>query len=1102
MRILPSLRLLTIALIALVVAPASAHAALPITFEGFANGTQIDDEYTASDGVTFLADAGSTGLPQAQDVGTKANSGSVVALSQCSGCEFVHNVIKGRFATSQEAVSVRVGINSATPANATITLEALNFAGTSIGSTSAVASSADFKTLLSLDPAGTDNVVFFRVMTTIGGEAGYQFGIDDVNAVDGGASAPDVALATASNNLRLRQGGSIDVPINLFRVNGSNGDVTLSALSLPTGVSASFTPNPVAGTSEGPSTLTLSAANNATLVAADSITVRGTPADAFSGSGPSDLDALLTVEPSFTVGVPDPIRVPSCGSTTVNVNVQRAFSGFTGTVHLAASGLPAGYTASFATPDVGPPSGGAFVNQVPLTITKVGSGDMSPTSITVTGSSTGLLDSADSASIQRFAGEVTGITESFGVVPRDTDPGSEVTITGRGFCVGSTVQFGNSFASVTPAGADITGGNTQILLRVPRLATSGPVTVVAPDGTFASATSLPIRSPRNSEGFQFENYGGSNVSFDDLKYVYGEAQTNITLDVCWPFGCNVVTPIPSPFAALYQVISNAALAGKGSCYGMSVTSQQLMMSRVPFSRFSPSGATSVWQLSGSTGPSPALAKHIRAWHSTQLSSEGIQDYVRIAASNAIDGGSHMRGRLEGELAAGHSPLIMVKNGSSGHVVVAMDLRSEGSGYVIDTYDPNIPFATSEDSNGTQHRDRSDASAIHVAANGDWTFRGAFASQWSGSSGDIVDLPFSEIPVHPTMPSTLSGFLSLIVPFASSGAAHTTQITDANGNQLLAADGTLNTNPASDVPGAQVMPSMSGDSSTPIYLVPSNGSYTQRLEGDKSGTAQAGMIGPGFGALVSGIGTSAGKAEAIAFDSKHGEVQIDASKGGQLRARLAAGDKSGTELGADVRIGGADAGTHEVGISKRTGVHVDNGGGAATVAMTLTYANKKGTPGSLTLPKVNVPSGGSVDARPSWAKLGTAGAVLTVRSARGKVVSRRVVRARAPRWVRSAVARATTTRGRNRVVRVTARYAAVPRSATAFVTIKVMRGTRLVATRRLTVAGRVARGRKAYGFRLVLPKGRYVIRAGVAVVSAAGGRVRTSSMRASTRFVAR
>jgi hypothetical protein len=1080
--------------------PSTAHAAMPINFDSHPAGTSIDTEYTASDGVTFLHDATSTGFPDVANVGAaKASSGSNVAYSSCSGCEFVTNVIKGRFATSQEAVSVRVGVVDGDPSQDTVTLQLFNASNVLVGQTSVEASTTDFRTTLALDPAGTNNVVYFRIVAPANG---WQIGIDDINATDTGApDSPDFALSAGSTGLRVRQGGSTTLPISVLRTNGSSGDVDLTALSLPAGVTAAFGPDPVGGTSEGPSTLTLSASNSATPINNDAVTVRGVPANAFVGdTGTShDLALDVTVEPAFRVSLPASIPVPSCGSTTTNVVVTRAFSGFSDNVNLAVSGLEAGYSATLGSTVVGAPSGGAFSNVVPLTITRTGSGDMDGTSITVTGTSGALPASADTAAVSRIAGELTDVAPALGSVPRDTGPGSEVTITGRGLCPGSQVQFGNTFASVVASGTDIGAGNTTMRVRVPRLATSGRVTVVNPDGSFSTPSAMTIRSPRNTEGFRFNNYIHNGVSFDDMKYVYGEAQTNITVDLCWPFDCDVVTPIPSPFAALYQLISNEALSGDGSCYGISITSQQLASGRIPYSRFQ-SGVNTVWGLSSTTGPNAALAKHIRAWHNTQLSSEAIQAYVSTAAGNALTHGSSVRGQLESELRAGRSPIIMLKHGWGGHVLVAHDVRSGPSGtYLIDVYDPNLEFLASEDTDGTNHRDRENASVIEVTtATGNWRMVGAYSGgAWTGGPGELIQQPFGNVPNRPTMPSTLEGLVSLIVPF---GDATGTQVTDAGGNTLLAADGSLNTDAATGIDGAQVMPILSGDDSQPVFLVPSNGVYTQQV----TGTA-AGMTGPGFAGIVTGIADAGSETQAVTFDRSHGLVEVDAEKGGSMRARLARATSDSAEYGADIRIAGGDAGEHAFQLDpKGDGVEYVNGGGAASAAITLTYANEDGTPGAAQLPTVQVPAGGSVSADPqAWGRLGTTGVELEVRGKAGNVVMRRVVSPKASaKRVRSVAVSARTVRANARVAKVTVNWARVPRTAKAFVTVQVKRGTRVVAVKRMQVPAAKATGTRTYAFPLTLGDATYSLRAAAGVVTGTALNMQTSSARGSARFVAR
>ena len=72
--------------------------------------------------------------------------------------------------------------------------------------------------------------------------------------------APDFSVSVSPSNLRIRRGSSGISTIGIAPLNGFTGSVSLSASGLPSGVTASFAPNPATSTS----TLTLSVAATAT----------------------------------------------------------------------------------------------------------------------------------------------------------------------------------------------------------------------------------------------------------------------------------------------------------------------------------------------------------------------------------------------------------------------------------------------------------------------------------------------------------------------------------------------------------------------------------------------------------------------------------------------------------------------------------------------------------------------------------------------------------------------------------------------------------------------------------------------------------------------
>ena len=107
---------------------------------------------------------------------------------------------------------------------------------------------------------------------------------------------PDFSLSFNNQPVSVRQGDFADIPINLNRVQGSNGNITLGTFDLPSGVHASFTPNPVPGTGSK-STLRLSADPDAPPAPAkySQIRIRATPTEAGAGSKAREKTLLVRV---------------------------------------------------------------------------------------------------------------------------------------------------------------------------------------------------------------------------------------------------------------------------------------------------------------------------------------------------------------------------------------------------------------------------------------------------------------------------------------------------------------------------------------------------------------------------------------------------------------------------------------------------------------------------------------------------------------------------------------------------------------------------------------------------------------------------------------
>lgn len=160
---------------------------------------------------------------------------------------------------------------------------------------------------------------------------------------------PDFTLATAPTALTVKQGATGTVAITLTRSATLTGPVALTLEGAPAGVSGTFSPASVTGTT---STLTLSVATTAA-AGTYSLTVRG------RGDGVDKTATVrLTVEalPDFSLILsPTAVSLKPGETRTVAITLARV-GGFVDAVDLTAEGLPTDVTAAF---DPRPAPGGS-----------------------------------------------------------------------------------------------------------------------------------------------------------------------------------------------------------------------------------------------------------------------------------------------------------------------------------------------------------------------------------------------------------------------------------------------------------------------------------------------------------------------------------------------------------------------------------------------------------------------------------------------------------------------------------------------------------------------------------------------------------------------
>jgi hypothetical protein len=204
-------------------------------------------------------------------------------------------------------------------------------------------SSPDDPTVGSLTTDRTGNTFRDAYPTTTGWD--FATGIGTINAANlvnnWPAPVPSFSLAATPTSLTLVQGNGGTSAIAIIPQGGFNGSVNFSIPNLPSGVTATFTPNPASSSS----TLTLTPSATAA-PGVVSLTITGT-----SGTLTSTATVSLTVieaNQNFTLSAaPGAVAITqSVGSGTSTVSITPV-NGFFGNVTLLASGLPSGITASF-----------------------------------------------------------------------------------------------------------------------------------------------------------------------------------------------------------------------------------------------------------------------------------------------------------------------------------------------------------------------------------------------------------------------------------------------------------------------------------------------------------------------------------------------------------------------------------------------------------------------------------------------------------------------------------------------------------------------------------------------------------------------------------
>ncbi|MCZ7381504.1 MAG: S8 family serine peptidase, partial [Candidatus Methanoperedens sp.] len=142
--------------------------------------------------------------------------------------------------------------------------------------------------------------------------------------------APDFSLSVTPSSQTVVQGAGTSYTVSITGSGGFNGPVTLNSNGLPAGTTASFSPNPATASS----TMTVNTSTS-TPTGSYTLTINGT-----NGTLTHTTTVVLNI-PDFSITAsPGSLSIVQGTSKTSAITVG-ALNGFTGTVSLGLSGIPA-----------------------------------------------------------------------------------------------------------------------------------------------------------------------------------------------------------------------------------------------------------------------------------------------------------------------------------------------------------------------------------------------------------------------------------------------------------------------------------------------------------------------------------------------------------------------------------------------------------------------------------------------------------------------------------------------------------------------------------------------------------------------------------------
>jgi cellulose 1,4-beta-cellobiosidase len=396
--------------------------------------------------------AGTYSIPITGTDGSVTHSATITLTVPGATCSAVPSAPTGLTATASSSSAISVSWSAVTPpTNCTVSSYSVYRSTTSGFTPSSSTLVASGLTATSFANTGlTAATTYYYVVEAVDSD-GTSAASAQVSAKTSAATT-GFTLAASAGTLSVTQGKTATDTITVTDVGGFTGSVTLSATGLPSGVTVAYGTNPTTGTS----VLTFTASATAT-VGTSTVTVTGT-----SGTTTATTTIALTVVSStgsFTLSPSASTLSVKQGASGTDTITVTDVSPFTGSVTLAASGLPSGVTAAFGTN----PTTGTSV----LTLTASATATAGTSTVTITGTS-GSLTATTTIALTVTASGGSACTVDYTISPQNSSQfGATISIINNGttalsnwsltwtFANGQTIS-GSWNGAVSQSGANVT----------------------------------------------------------------------------------------------------------------------------------------------------------------------------------------------------------------------------------------------------------------------------------------------------------------------------------------------------------------------------------------------------------------------------------------------------------------------------------------------------------------------------------------------------------------------------------------------------------------------------------------------------------------------